>query len=231
MFRSVRVRHFLIRREVKVMSDNFVITIARGFGSGGKEIASAVAKDMGIHCYENRILTLASEKSGLDRSRFLHADEKLSGSKLINTLRDLPRTMNPKAEDRGFKSNNQLFYYQAEIIKELAATESCVIVGKCADFILKDMPHVYSFYIEAPRAYCLPRIMKKMNISETEAHRLISKTDKYRADYYKYYTGGNYWTNPVNYDLTLNSARVGEQNCIELIKEYVKHREAEYKKL
>lgn len=139
--------------------------------------------------------------------------------------------MNPKAEDRGFKSNNQLFYYQAEIIKELAATESCVIVGKCADFILKDMPHVYSFYIEAPRAYCLPRIMKKMNISETEAHRLISKTDKYRADYYKYYTGGNYWTNPVNYDLTLNSARVGEQNCIELIKEYVKHREAEYKKL
>ena len=231
MFRSVRVRHFLIRREVKVMSDNFVITIARGFGSGGIEIASAVAKDMGIHCYENRILTLASEKSGLDRSRFLHADEKLSGSKLINTLRDLPRTMNPKAEDRGFKSNNQLFYYQAEIIKELAATESCVIVGKCADFILKDMPHVYSFYIEAPRAYCLPRIMKKMNISETEAHRLISKTDKYRADYYKYYTGGNYWTNPVNYDLTLNSARVGEQNCIELIKEYVKHREAEYKKL
>lgn len=231
MFRSVCVRHFFIRREVKVMSDNFVITIARGFGSGGKEIASAVAKDMGIHCYENRILTLASEKSGLDRSRFLHADEKLSGSKLINTLRDLPRTMNPKAEDRGFKSNNQLFYYQAEIIKELAATESCVIVGKCADFILKDMPHVYSFYIEAPRAYCLPRIMKKMNISETEAHRLISKTDKYRADYYKYYTGGNYWTNPVNYDLTLNSARVGEQNCIELIKEYVKHREAEYKKL
>lgn len=213
------------------MSDNFVITIARGFGSGGKEIASAVAKDMGIHCYENRILTLASQKSGLDRSRFLHADEKLSGSKLINTLRDLPRTMNPKAEDRGFKSNTQLFYYQAEIIKELAATESCVIVGKCADFILKDMPHIYSFYIEAPRSYCLPRIMKKMNISETEAHRLISKTDKYRADYYKYYTGGNYWTNPVNYDLTLNSARVGEENCIELIKEYVKHREAEFKKL
>lgn len=213
------------------MSDNFVITIARGFGSGGKEIASAVAKDMGIHCYENRILTLASEKSGLDRSRFLHADEKLSGSRLINTLRDLPRTMNPKAEDRGFKSNNQLFYYQAEIIRELAATESCVIVGKCADFILKDLPHVYSFYIEAPRAYCLPRIMKKMNISETEAHRLISRTDKYRADYYKYYTGGNYWTNPVNYDLTLNSSRVGEQNCIELIEEYVKHREAEYRSL
>lgn len=213
------------------MADNFVITIARGFGSGGKEIASAVARDLGIHCYENRILTLASQRSGLDRSRFLQADERLSGSKLSYSLRDLPRTLNPKAEDRGFKSNVQLFHYQAEIIRELAETESCVIVGKCADFILKEYEHVYSFYIEAPRAYCLPRIMKKMNISEAEANRLITKTDKYRADYYKYYTGGNYWTNPINYDLTLNSYKVGQKNCIELIKEYVRMRENEKKKI
>lgn len=210
------------------MANNYVITIARGFGSGGKEIASQVAKDLGIHCYENRILTLAAEYSGLDRSRFVEADEKLKGNRLIASLRELPRTINPKPEDKGFKSDTQLYHYEAEIIRQLADTESCVIVGKCADYVLKDRAHVYSFYIEAPRAYCLPRIMKKMNISEAEANRLISKTDKYRADYYKYYTGGNYWTNPVNYDLTLNSDRVGQENCIEIIKQYVKMRESQY---
>ena len=210
------------------MGNNYVITIARGFGSGGKEIASAVAKNLNIHCYENRILTLAAEYSGLDRSRFLDADERLKGNRLLNALRDLPRQISPKPEDRGFKSNTQLYHYEAEIIRQLAETESCVIVGKCADFVLKDYDHVYSFYIEAPRAYCLPRIMKKMNVSEAEANRLITKTDKYRAEYYKYYTGGNYWTNPVNYDLTLNSDRVGQQNCIEIIKQYVMMRENEY---
>ena len=210
------------------MANNYVITIARGFGSGGKEIASAVAKNLNIHCYENRILTLAAEYSGLDRSRFLDADERLKGNRLLNALRDLPRQISPKPEDRGFKSNTQLYHYEAEIIRQLAETESWVIVGKCADFVLKDYDHVYSFYIEAPRAYCLPRIMKKMNVSEAEANRLITKTDKYRAEYYKYYTGGNYWTNPVNYDLTLNSDRVGQQNCIEIIKQYVMMRENEY---
>lgn len=203
------------------MSENFVITIARGFGSGGKEIASTVAKDLGVHCYENRILTLASELSGLDRSRFLSADEQLGDSPLQSKLRALPRTLKPKPEEKGFVSNAKLFEYQSQIIKNLADTESCVIVGKCADFVLKGHDNVFSFYIEAPRAYCLQRIMKKMDISEAEANKLITKTDKYRADYYKYYTGGNYWNNPVNYDMTLNADKIGEEDCIKVIKEYV----------
>lgn len=203
------------------MEKNYVVTIARGFGSGGKEIASTLAKELGIHCYENRILTLASEYSGYDRARFLGADERLQGNKLVNALRSLPRTLNPKPHAEGFVSDQQLFQYQAEIIKNLAETESCVIVGKCADYILKGYDNVYSFYIEAPRAFCLKRIMKKMDISEAEANQLISKTDKYRADYYKYYTGGNYWTNPVNYDMTLNSDKIGIEDCVKTIKQYL----------
>lgn len=205
------------------MFDNCVITIARGFGSGGKEIGSRLAKDIGINCYENRILTLASELSGLDRIRFLEADEKLTEkSGLAKVLRDLPRTLSPKPVFERFNSNNKLFEYQATIIRRLAETESCVIVGKCADHILKERDNVYSFYIEAPRAFCLPRIMKKMNVDEAEAAEMITKTDKYRAEYYKYYTGGNYWTNPVNYDLTINSEKVGVDNSIEVIKQYLK---------
>lgn len=206
------------------MADNYIVTIARGFGSGGKEIGSRLAKDLGIACYENRILTLAAEMSGYDRTRFVEVDEKLSGSKLANTLRSLPKTLSPKPREEKFVSDKQLFAYQSEIIKNLARTESCVIVGKCADFVLKDFDNVASFYIEAPRAFCLERIMKKMDVSEKEAHEMISKTDKFRADYYKYYTGGNYWTNPVNYDMTLNSQRVGVDECIEVIKDYLKRK-------
>ena len=204
------------------MDKRFVVTIARGFGSGGKEIASTLAKELGIHCYENRILTLASEYSGYDRARFVEGDEKIVGNSLVNMLRDLPRTLSPKPHSENFVFNRQLFVYQAKIIRKLAETESCVIVGKCADYVLRDYDNVYSFYIEAPRRFCLQRIMDKMNVTEEEAHKLISETDKYRAAYYKYYTGGNYWTNPVNYDMTLDSEKVGISDCVKIIIDYLK---------
>lgn len=202
--------------------ENYVITVARGFGSGGKEIASKAAKELGITCYENRILTLASQYTGYDEEEFKRVDEKLDGTYLSKVLSDIPRTLNPMAQRKGFRSNDRLFGYQAEIIRKLAETESCVIVGKCADYILKDYKNVVSIYIEAPREFCYPRIMEKMQVSEQEAHKLIEKTDKYRADYYKYYTHGNYWTNPVNYDMTLNSARIGIDTCVDMVVEYVK---------
>lgn len=205
------------------MGKNFVITIARGFGCGGKEIGSALAKLYGINCYEHSILTLASKLSGLDRAKFAAADERLVRPGIIETIKD---TLSPEISDTPV-TNEQLFDYQAKTIKALAANESCVIVGKCADYILKDCDNVFSFYIEAPRRYCLENIMRKMELSEDEAADLIAKTDKHRADYYKYYTDGNYWTNPVNYDLTLNAERVGKENCIKIIKNYVDMRLAE----
>lgn len=203
------------------MSDHFVITVARGFGSGGKEIASKLAHDLGIHCYENRILTLASQMSGLDEQLFAEVNERLRKDKYSGLLRGLPRSLKPKAEET-FVSDDHLFAIQKQIIEQLADTESCVIVGKCADWVLKDRDHVISVYIEAPRSFCLPRIMKKMQVSSDIANLSITKTDQYRAAYYEYYTGGSYWTNPVNYDLTLNSARVGVDNCVTVIKQYLK---------
>ena len=89
---------------------------------------------------------------------------------------------------------------------------------------MKDFDNVISIYIEAPRKNCVESIMKKLQVSEPEAHELISKTDTYRADYYEYYTRGGYWTNPVNYDLTLNSARVGREKCVDVREDYLKIR-------
>ncbi len=197
--------------------ENFVITIARGFGTGGRQIAAKLADELHIHSYENRILTLASQYSGYDEHLFEEEDERLKGNLLMNQLASLPkrRTIHPNTSQ--FVSNEKLFEYQKKIIEGLADTTPCVIVGKCADDILKDRKNVVSVYIEAPRAYCLQRVMQRMQIGEDEANQLITKTDRYRADYYKFYTHGNYWTNPVNYDITLNSARISEEGCVQLI--------------
>lgn len=199
--------------------DNYVVTFARGFGTGGKEIASRLAKDLGIHCYENRILTLASQMSGLDEQLFQEVNEKIrNNGGFSGFLRGLPRATHYIARNEKFASDDMLFEYQRKIIENLAETESCVIVGKCADWVLRGRSNVVSIYIEAPRDFCVKRTMEHMGVTEEVAHATIAHTDKYRADYYEYYTHGNSWTNPVNYDMTLNSEKVGIEGCVEVIK-------------
>lgn len=206
------------KREGKRMK-KYVITIARGFGSGGKEIGVKLGERLGIPCYEQQLLRMASEQSGINEALFNLADEKLE---VKDKLKGLPFNYVVEPSDKRFTSNNNLFNIQSELIRKLAGEESFIVIGKCADYVLKDFVNVASFYIEAPRADCVASITKKMGVTEAEAHRLIEKTDKYRADYYKHYTKGNYWTNPVNYDMTLNSARVGRDRCVDVIEHYVK---------
>ncbi|EJF38850.1 cytidylate kinase-like family protein [Clostridium sp. MSTE9] len=197
--------------------EHIVITIARGFGTGGREIAARLADRLGIHSYANRILTLASQYSGRDEHDFVEVDERLRDGYLRQQLMSLQKRLTPLPHTNPFESDDRLFEFQKKIIQELARTESCVIVGKCADYVLQDFDNVLSVYVEARRVFCVDRVMKTMNVSESEAHSLIAKTDKYRAEYYKYYTGGNYWTNPVNYDMTLNSGRWSIDQCVDLI--------------
>ena len=163
---------------------------------------------------------MASQLSGIDRQLFEEVNEKLhqKQSGITSLLRGLPRRTTATPEKKKFASDDQLYEYEKQIIMELAKTESCVIVGKAADWVLKDNPRVLSVYIEAPRSYCRPRIMEQMGVTAETADISITETDKYRAEYYAYYTGGNYWTNPVNYDLTLNTARLGIQGCVDMIK-------------
>ena len=203
---------------------NYVVTVARGFGTGGKAIASKLAADLGIHCYENRILTLASQLSGLDEKLFKEVNEKLrtSGNSFASLMKGLPRARKYIARNEKFVSDDTLFEYQKKIILNLAETESCVIVGKCADYKLQGRENVVSVYIEAPRDFCIKRTIENMGVTEEVAQATIRQTDKFRADYYQYYTHGNYWTNPINYDMTLNSEKVGIDNCVTVIKDYLK---------
>lgn len=209
------------------MSDEkkYVITVARGFGSGGKEISLQAAEKLGIPCYYTQIMKMASEMSGINEDLFVKTNEKLCGNNLIRALKKMPnrdRIIEPTEHD--FVSDTNLYNIQAEVIRQLAKTESCVIIGKCANDVLKDLDNVVSVYIEAPRKFCASRVMNDFGCTQEEAGKMIHHTDKYRADYYKYYTGGKDWTDPVAYDMTLNSERVGIKGCIDTIIWYTKQK-------
>lgn len=201
---------------------NVVITIAREYGSGGKTVGEMLAKDLGFECYSREILKLASDVSGINEQLFAKADEKLN-SRLFRVSKKVYNggLISPESDD--FVSDNNLFNYQAKIIKDLAAEESCVIVGRCADFVLKDFDNVISVFIHAPRAFNLARAMERNSLTEKEMEKFMDKTNKYRGDYYRYYTGHE-WNDARNYDLCLDSSKLGFQGCVEAIKAYMEVR-------
>ena len=200
---------------------NYVIAIGRGFGSGGKAIGTKLAEELGVPCYERQLLDMASEYSGINKKLFAEVDEKLRGSYLMKHLMKIPYTYVVEPRDKEFTSDINLFNIQAEIIREMAKTESFVVIGKCADYVLRDRPNVVSVYVEAPEKDCITTVMDRMQVSESRARELVHKTDKYRADYYKYYTRGKNWKDPLNYDLMLNSSKMGWDNCVRLIRDYL----------
>lgn len=203
-----------------------VITIARGFGSGGKAIGVALSEQLGIPCYEKEILRMASDKSGISQALFEETDEKLKRSFLKRVIGSVPSNYTVEPSDKKFTHDNNLFNIQRKIIEELANTESCIIVGKCADYVLENRKNVIKVYVDAPMSSCIRSIKERMGVGDMEAIRIINKTDKYRSDYYKYYTGGREWKNPNYYDICLNSGTLGRKKCIEIIKELYEERKA-----
>lgn len=200
---------------------NYVITIARTFGSGGKEIGTKVAEALGIPCYDRQLLKMASEKSQIDENLFVEANEKKRGKQLISSLRRYPNSNVLVPQDEGFISNDNLFNIVADIIGTIAWDESCVIMGKCADNVLRNYPNVIRLFIDAPPEVCIRSVMNKMNITERRARYLVNRTNSYRSQYYHYYTGGRIWKDPFNYDMFLNSDRIGRDECAKLIEAYV----------
>ena len=193
--------------------NNYIITIARSFGSGGKEIAAILSEKLGIPYYERQILTMASQASGIDDSEFVEVDEKLHGSYLVKSLTKLPTTNVLRPESRAFVSDINLYNIQAKIIEELSNTQSCIIVGKCADYILREKSNVLSVFVEAYTQDCINLIRSRVYVSEERARDMKKRTDKYRTAYYKYYTRGKNWRDSLNYDMFLNTSRISKEKC------------------
>lgn len=207
--------------------DKVVITIARQYGSGGRTIGEMLAKDLGIKYYDRELLKLASDESGINEQLFETADEKLKSTRLFKIAKKIYNGELIPPESDEFTSNDNLFNYQAKIIKELAEAESCVIIGRCADYILKDFPNVLSVFIHAPEDFCITEAMKKLSMPLKEIDKYIVKTDRRKAEYYKYYTGRE-WTDARNYDLCLDSSKLGFERCMEEIKAYIRVRFPDY---
>ena len=202
---------------------NIVITIARQYGSGGKTVGEMLANELGIHYYDKELAKLASEVSGINEAMFVTADETKKNMPIFKSSKSAYQGEVLPPESADFTSDDNLFNYQAKAIKELAEKESCVIIGRCADFVLKDYDNVLSVFVHAPHDFCMEQAGKKHSLGSKDLEKLIAKIDKHRADYYKYYTGKE-WTDARNYDLCLNSSKLGFERCVEEIKSYIKVR-------
>lgn len=202
---------------------NYVIAITRGFGSGGRTVGKMLSTQLDIPYYDNEIIRLASEESGINEKLFGQVDEKLKNSLLKLGRSGVYKDKLIPPDSSEFVSDDNLFNYQAEIIKTLADKGSCIIVGRCADFVLRDRKNVVKLFVFADKDSCVKNVVEMYGVSEKKASKMIDVTDGRRSEYYKYYTAQN-WENARNYDLSLNSAELGYQKCVKIVKDYIKIR-------
>lgn len=203
------------------MADKFVITISRCCGAGGTTVGKRLSKDLGISFYDKNLLSLASEDSGINEALFANADEKLKGSLLFKVSKKVYQGELIPPESDDFTTNQNLFNYQAKVLKELAQNESYVVIGRCADFILKDHPKLIRVFLYAPYEDCVAHEMEKHCLTKKEAEKLIDKNDKFRSAFHKHYTGHD-WMEMENYDICINTARVGYDGAVSIIEDHVK---------
>lgn len=204
---------------------NYVITIARGYGSGGSHIAKELSKELNIPYYDTEILDMAAEYSGINEEYFFEANEKIDRGQLIfnnkndHTWRILP------PQDKRYLSNDNLFAYQAKVMLHLASagSPSCIIIGKAANYVLRTFPNVLKLNIQASMDKCVRNIEDRLVVDEKQAKKNIEKINQYRTNYYKYYTG-NDWNDPKEYDLSINTSLISEVDATELIKYTLKEK-------
>jgi len=203
---------------------NTVITIARSYGSGGRTLGKLLAEELHINCYDRELLRMASDESGINEALFGAADEKKKNQSLFRIAQNIYKGEIFPPDSDVFTSDDNLFNYQAKVIKELAASESCVIIGRCADFVLKDFDNITRLFLYAPKENCIQRILNQEGGDEKEISKKIDKIDKYRAEYYRYYTGRN-WYDARNYDFCIDTSSRSYSNLIGLVKSYIERNE------
>ena len=201
----------------------FVIAITRTCGSCGTIVGKMLSNDLKINMYDRELLRLASDDSGINEALFANADEAMKKSILYGVSKKVYNGELIPPESHDFTSNDNLFNYQAKVLRELAEKESYVVIGRCADYILKDNPNVFKIFIHASNEFCIEHEMKYFGFSEKEAIKEINKLDKYRKEYYYYHTGKT-WESAKNYDLCIDTSKLGIEKSVEYIKEYMRLR-------
>ncbi len=200
------------------MEKRIIVTIGRQFGSGGRIVGKKLAEQLGIPYYDKELINLASKESGICGEFFEKADEKNSGS-LLKALAMGFSMNNAIFQSNDYLSNESLFQIQSEVIRKVAAEGSCVLVGRCADYILRDEPDCVHVFISASWQDRVRRAMEYNRVPEKEAEEFLKKADKSRASYYNYYTD-KVWGAAGSYDLCVNSSLYGIDRTVDFIRQF-----------
>ena len=199
------------------MSKNYVIAIAREKGSGGSDIAKLLSEKLGIPYYDRDLLRRASDVSGINETLFGAADERIGFREMMSAAQKVYNGEILPPDSNDYVSTRNLFSFQAKVIKEMAQTESCIIIGRCADYLLSDRDNVLRVFIHAPLEFRKERIKSySLALSEREVYKRIHDCDKRRSEYYHYYTGDD-GRDATHIDISLDSSQWGIDGCVDKI--------------
>ncbi len=201
-----------------------VITVGRQFGSGGRDVGQKIAAALNIPYYDKELVEKAAEKSNMSSEAVKEIDERATNSLLYSIVTGgfgMKGLNTPLFYE--MPMNDKFFIAQSEVIKELAREGDCVVVGRCADYVLENEENVdvFSLFVYAPIEFRTMRVARDLKLTENRAKEHIQKTDKQRRTYYDYYTSRS-WGNMTNYDLCINTGKIGIDNAAELIISYLK---------
>ena len=202
----------VVSKETNVSKENknkIIITIAREYGSGGRYIGKLIAEKLKIKLYDKEFISKLAEETGLSAKYIENSEQKRSALETLNN-----------GYYSGLSNSDELFIKESELIKKIADEDSCVIVGRCADFILKDKKDVIKIFVYSDMKGKVNRAVNIYGLDENNAEKEINRINKLRANHYKYYTEKE-WKNPENYDICINSDGIGVEKAAELICEMV----------
>lgn len=203
------------------MNKHIIINVGRQLGSGGHLIGKMLAKDLGIAFYDKELLNLAAQESGFDVRFFERNDEHKGFLKnLLGMFVPFHVSNDPFTNQL---SEETLFKFQSDAIRKVASTTSCVFVGRCADYILRDFKECVNIFITANPEDRIERVQQQHGLSEEEARKKIAYMDTERASYYNFYTTKK-WGHSGSYDLCLNSSILGIEGTVEIIKAFIEKR-------
>ncbi len=197
----------------------YVISIGRQFGCGAHEIATKLSKKLGVPYCDKEIIKRAAKESGFDENIFKFYDEKFTTSFLYNVSTDGFSAITGS----GMTLEDKIFQYQFDSIRKLAAEGSCIIVGRCADYILRDTPNLLTVFLHADNEFRCKRAVSIYGIDEKNALKEIRNTDKKRARFHNFYSEKK-WGDATTYDISVNVAKIGIDATVDLIADYINTR-------
>lgn len=199
---------------------NKIITITRQFGSGGREIGKKLAEAYGIPFYDNEIISRAAKDTGFAEAAFERAEDKASNSLLYSIAMGMNVFSSQDVGFSGLSLDDRIFLAQSKVIHNVAKEGPCVIVGRCADYILKNQENVVNLFIRATLDFRIKRAIEVEGIPKEKSAEMVMKKDKSRANYYKYHSGER-WDNVLNYDFAIRSDLCGIDGTVACLKAYL----------